>query len=288
MTALSRPPHTRADVLEIRPLRSDAELRECVALQRATWGASYDDIVPPSVLTVAQKIGGVVAGAFDADGQLAGFVFGMAGVRDGRIIHWSDMLAVREDMRDRGIGRRLKEYQRDAARTAGATTMYWTYDPLVARNAHLNFNRLGAAVDEYVEDMYGPSDSDLHRGLGTDRLVVAWPLGGADAAKTAADSSDAGDDGAAAVLNPDARVATLAELDAFAASSPGAVRIEIPSDIVRVRDSAPAEAARWRASTRRAFQWALGSGFTVARFVHDQPRDRGWYVMTRDTAGTGK
>src|SRR5437899_4594167 len=57
----------------------------------------------------------------------------------------------------------------------GATVIYWTYDPLVARNAHLNFNRLGVRLAEYVEDMYGITDSVLHGGIPTDRIVVAWP-----------------------------------------------------------------------------------------------------------------
>ena len=30
------------------------------------------------------------------------------------------------------------------AAAVGAEVMYWTYDPLVSRNAHVNFNRLGA------------------------------------------------------------------------------------------------------------------------------------------------
>ena len=33
----------------------------------------------------------------------------------------------------------------------GAVVIYWTYDPLVARNAHLNFNVFGVRVAEYVE-----------------------------------------------------------------------------------------------------------------------------------------
>lgn len=273
--------------VEIRPLRTGAELRQCVALQRATWGAHFEDLVPPSVLTVAQKIGGVAAGAFEHGDRMVGFVFGMAGVRDGRVVHWSDMLAVREDARDRGIGRQLKEYQRLAARASGAATMYWTYDPLVARNAHLNFNRLGVTVDEYVEDMYGPSDSDLHRGLGTDRFVVAWPLAeGRDPAPgdRAAGAAHAGD---AIVLNPGARAMTPPQLAAIGAAPPAALRVEIPLDIVRVRDSAPGEAVRWRASTRQAFEWALGRGFNVTRFTADRSRGCGHYWMTRASAGAG-
>jgi len=281
-----QPGRSSAPLVEIRPLRTTAELQQCVALQRATWGTDYDDIVPPSVLTVAQKIGGVAAGAFEADGRMAGFVFGMAGVRDGRVIHWSDMLAVREDARDRGIGKRLKEHQRAAAKAAGATTMYWTYDPLVARNAHLNFNQLGVTIDEYVEDMYGASASDLHRGLGTDRFVVAWPLDGV-ARRNAAVAASVDPDGAP-VLNADARAMTTEAAAAIDAARPSAVRVEIPLDIVSVRDSAPDEAVRWRASTRQAFQWALGRGFEVARFVASRPRGRGWYIMARSGAGADR
>ena len=276
----------RGGPLEIHPLGTPAELQQCVELQRATWGADYDDIVPPSVLTVAQKIGGVAAGAFEADGRMAGFVFGMAGVRDGRVIHWSDMLAVREDARDHGIGKRLKAYQRAAAKASGATTMFWTYDPLVARNAHLNFNQLGVTVDEYVEDMYGASASDLHRGLGTDRFIVAWPLD--DVSRTRPGTSSPADLADVPVLNAAARVMS-AELVARAdASLPTAVRVEIPLDIVRVRDSTPDEAVRWRASTRQAFQWALGRGFVVAGFITDPPGGRGWYLMTRGDAGAAR
>ena len=140
------------------------------------------------------------------------------------------MLAVRAEVRDAGVGRRLKAWQREQARAAGAETMYWTYDPLVARNAYLNFNRLGVRLTEYVEDMYGTSTSDLHRGLGTDRFVVAWPLGRAPAL-------------------PAER--TLAA----AADAPG------------LNDAPEARGARWRAATRRAFQEALAAGDGVRGFL---------------------
>ena len=275
--------HASAAPIEIRPLRSAGEHRQCLELQRATWGADYDDLVPPSILTVTQKIGGIAAGAFEPDGRMAGFVFGMAGVRDGRVIHWSDMLAVRADARDRGIGRQLKGYQRDAARATGATVMYWTYDPLVARNAHLNFNRLGVIVDEYIVDMYGASTSDLHRGLGTDRFVVAWPLD--ERSHPAGPGATTTDAPPATILNPEARSLTSQQLAALDAAPPVAVRVEIPLDIVEVRDAEPAIAASWRVSTRQAFQWALGRGFTVTRFSADQVRGRGSYTMMRTGAG---
>src|SRR5205085_4181858 len=117
-----------------RPLQTPTELHACVEMQRTTWGEQFADIVPVAVLKVAQRIGGVAVGAFDADGTLVGFVFGLTGVERGAIVHWSDMLAVTPAARNIGLGRRLKEYQRHAVRDLGASVIYWTYDPLVARN----------------------------------------------------------------------------------------------------------------------------------------------------------
>jgi predicted GNAT superfamily acetyltransferase len=255
----------RASRHAVRSLSSAADYAACVALQRHTWGEDCSDIVPPATLKVAQKIGGVLAGAFDENGRLVGFVFGMVGVIDGRLIHWSDMLAVREEARDGGVGRVLKEFQREAARASGASEMYWTYDPLVARNAHLNFNRLGVRVSEYVEDMYGDSDSELHRGLGTDRLVVRWPLDGSARTPDVAAAVERGLSAPVADPRGDVR--------------PTAVRIEIPSDILAVRERSPDDATRWRSSTRGAFQWALANGYDVTAFLPDAANHRGYYLL---------
>jgi predicted GNAT superfamily acetyltransferase len=153
-------------VITVRHLSGAEEIDACVRMQREIWA---DWVIPHPMLLVSQKLGGVLAGAFEGDGPLLGFVFGVAGLVAGELVHWSDMLAVRADMRDRGIGRALKAFQRDAVVSMGIKTMYWTYDPQVARNAHLNLNVLGAQVTEYVPDMYGP---------GTDRFIVRWCLDG--------------------------------------------------------------------------------------------------------------
>src|SRR6201999_2681869 len=105
--------------------------------------------------------------------------FGLTGVRGGRLVHWSHMLAVAPGARDLGLGTRLKLFQRDLLRELGVLSVLWTYDPLEARNAHLNLNRLGAEVVEYVEDMYaGEMGSDLAEGIGTDRFIVDWRIDG--------------------------------------------------------------------------------------------------------------
>src|SRR5690606_22156217 len=77
--------------------------------------------------------------------------------------------------RSQGLGRRLKEYQRAKVAAIGVESIYWSYDPLLAPNAHLNLEIIGAVVREYAVDLYAPAESsELHRGLGSDRLVVEW------------------------------------------------------------------------------------------------------------------
>jgi predicted GNAT superfamily acetyltransferase len=220
----------------IRSLETAEDYAACIELQEATWGVGFADRVPPSFLMATQHVGGVVAGAFEPDGQLVGFVLGLTGLRDGRPVHWSHMLAVRADRRDRGLGRALKRFQRNRLLERGVTTMYWTFDPLVARNANLNLNVLGAVVEEYVVDFYGPGeDSPVDRGIGTDRFIVRWDLG------------------------PDAP------------TRPGdwrgePVRIEIPADIQEIKRRSLEQAQDWRRTTRQAFTYYLDLGYRVTGF----------------------
>lgn len=277
--------------MHLRHLASHADYAACVALQREVWGASFDDCVPASILKVSQRIGGIAAGAFDDAGQLLGFVFGMTGVEDGTPVHWSDMLGVRAAARDLGIGRRLKEFQRGELLARGVTTMYWTYDPLVARNAHLNFNRLGVEAVEYVRDMYGDPTSDLHRGVGTDRLVVRWNMApGAprpaplpppeQLAPTPTITPAAGSVGGAPRPGVEARA--IAALD----GRPPVVRVEVPPDVAAVQDRSLAEAAAWRAWTRPAFTEGLRRGYRIAGFYRDDASGRCFYVLALDRSSS--
>jgi predicted GNAT superfamily acetyltransferase len=260
---------TRAEFLpvEVRSLHSHAELAACVALQRATWGSDYIDVVPASILQVAQKVGGIAAGAFDAHGDIVGFVFGLTGVRSGRLAHWSHMLAVRGDLRDRGIGRRLKEFQRQSMQDLGVEVILWTFDPLVARNAHLNLNRLGVTVIEYVEDMYGDTGSELHR-FGTDRFIVEWPAEGGAALPLPPNVDEA------PVLNTAGDHVRGPQMDGAAV-----VRVEIPEDIEVVQRTSPGRAMRWRQETRQAFLAGLHAGYAISGFYRQAASGRCFYVL---------
>ena len=38
----------------------------------------------------------------------------------------------------------------------GIAIIRWTFDPLLARNAHLNVHKLGAICDRFARNYYGP------------------------------------------------------------------------------------------------------------------------------------
>jgi predicted GNAT superfamily acetyltransferase len=261
---------SRADVT-VRPLTTIAECTACVALQNEVWG--FGDEVPATLLLVTPKVGGIAAGAFAPDGTMLGFVFGISGVRDGELVHWSHMLAVREGARDLGLGRMLKEYQRAELRRLGIARMLWTFDPLVARNAHLNLNRLGARVVEYVPDMYGITDSPLHFGLATDRLIVSCSTTAQDArAPEPLQSIEQ-----LPVLTPFPRPGD-AGFDERGPRAP-TLLIEIPTDLMALIAHSPDAAAMWRAATRDNFQRALQQGYAVTALHRDSVSGRTFYVL---------
>jgi predicted GNAT superfamily acetyltransferase len=252
-----------ADGITIRPIRTLAEYDDAVALQDETWGAGFTDRVPASILRVGQKVGGVSAGAFDANGRMLGFVFGLTGVRAGRLAHWSDMLAVRVEARGHHLGERLKQYQRDVVRALGVDRMFWTFDPLVARNAHFNLNRLGAGIAEYAPNFYGSATgSILHGNLPTDRFVAEWMIDAPPPVpeRSAAPATQSGkicrtavvEHGLVRVIDP------LPDADL--------VRVPIPPDIEPVIANHPDVALAWRLATRQAIRHYLAEGYRIVGF----------------------
>jgi chorismate synthase len=260
----------------IRPFASIDDFKECVRFQEETWGKDFSDCVAVAILKVSQRLGGIAAGAYDAEGELAGFVFGMIGVQEGQIVHWSDMLAVRSELMDAGLGTRLKTYQRDELMSRGIMRMHWTFDPLEAKNAHLSLNKLGAMAGEYVRDMYGWTDSPLHRGIGTDRFVATWVMDSPRVTERLVDGRAGPDPGADQGAKRTFAVQREGGLDL-----PGEpdlsieadrLLVPIPQSIQSVRDASLEAALRWRTATRAVLSTYLERGFEARELY----RRDGW------------
>lgn len=236
--------------LEIRRLESLDEFHATLRLQEMIWGFDPPDMVASRLFGVFNHIGGSSLGAF-LDGKLVGYTLAFAAFKPDLKAYWhSHMAGVDPSFQSLGIGRRLKIRQRDEALAAGLDRIEWTFDPLQARNAFFNVERLGTAIDAYIPNFYGITSSKLHGSIPTDRLVAAWHL----------DSP------------------AIAERLAGQPPRPGRceMRIEIPSYIAEVPR---AEAVQIQARVRMQFRDAFDKGLRVAGF--ERGRTQGAYILVR-------
>jgi predicted GNAT superfamily acetyltransferase len=213
---------------------ADAILRVMIA----TWGDHQ--LIPREMLRALGESGNVPYGAFDGD-ELIGFVLGWVGVDDGGLHVHSHMLAALPDRRHRGIGYALKLAQRAQALDQGVRVVRWTFDPMVARNAHLNLTKLGCIAVSFHRNFYGVMPDSLNAGERSDRLLVRWDL----------------------------------DREPGPGKPAGEATIVVPADYeaLRSRDRAGANAARDNVAD--ALEAAFGRGLIVAGF----DRERGAYLL---------
>lgn len=160
--------------LRIKEIKDTQDILACCALQESIWGTGANGCIPMSVLSFLNKINGLVAGAF-SEGQLVGMLISFPGSIDSTLIHWSSRMGVEPSFRNFKVGEQLKQFQKTWCLNHGITKVYWSFDPLESRNAHVNLNKLNAKVVGFDIDLYKGSTSAIHQ-IGTDRFVVCWDL----------------------------------------------------------------------------------------------------------------
>ena len=248
---------TTTGAVTIRKCEALEEMQACFALQKEVWKFADADLIPVRMFVVAAKIGGQVIGAFvqrndkrndgsDAGTELIGFALAIPGMRNGYCYLHSQMLAVRQQYRNGGLGRRMKLYQREEALARGFELMEWTFDPLEIKNAYLNIEKLGAIVRRYNVNQYGITSSPLQGGLPTDRLVAEWWMKSKRVEAVLAD-------------------APRAEFECRA-------RIEVPAAIYEWKAEAATrkQALAVQQSNRERFNRAFAEGLSVLGYERDE------------------
>jgi predicted GNAT superfamily acetyltransferase len=272
--------------MDIRKITTIEECRQVAALEKIVWGyADAEDVVPPPVLVVSIKRGGILLGAFDEQDRLQGFVYSMPSIKAGRPAQWSHMLGVLPVARREGLGLRLKLAQRTAAIEMGLDLVEWTYDPLQAANAHLNFARLGVVAQEYEVNVYGDSSSPLHAGTPTDRFVAEWHVLAPhvarriDAAGTVVRDAGVAD---APVVNPSRGGGAWLEPGAAdLALDAKRLLVEIPTGFSEMLERDAPLALAWRLATREIFQHYFAQGYRAVDFFLSTSANRGHYLLTK-------
>jgi len=269
-----------------RDLTTLEEYAAVVDLERAIWGPGYDEVVPVPILAVSVKRGGILIGAFTGD-RLVGFVYSLPGIKQGKPTQWSHMLGVVDAFRSAGVGYELKCRQRERTLAMGLDLIEWTYDPMQAMNAHLNFAKLGVVVEEYEENVYGESTSPLHRGNPTDRFVAQWWIRKTDVERrlAAAGPLTLGT-GEVADARPVNRVAVagdwLESVDVDLSLDARRLVVDIPMGFTEMLARAPDLALAWRICTRAIFTTYFDRGYRAVDFLLDRPARKGTYLLTRN------
>lgn len=256
----------------IRALSHIDDLELCEEIQRAVWGFGDLEVVAASHLSAAVHVGGLVAGAFHKEANqdiLCGFVYGFPAYERSSVGLHSHMMAVLPNYQGRGVGQRLKGFQRDWCLQRGLRYLTWTFDPLQAKNAKLNLEHLGASASHYLVNPYGALGGDLNGALPSDRLVAYWNLEHPRVKGLEINSSPI-------------PLATTSPTYALHADT---LRLELsreaphlyvaaPEDINILRTADANRALEWRLAQREAFSHLFARGYVATRFI-----DR-YYVLT--------
>ncbi|MEV4639749.1 GNAT family N-acetyltransferase [Actinoplanes sp. NPDC049548] len=245
--------------VEVRTVTEVAELAAIDRLFGTIWQQDPGTpVLSTELLRALAKSGNYVAAAYEGAALLGACVgfFGPPGTRE---LH-SHIAGVAPGTTGRHIGYALKQHQRSWALDQGATTISWTFDPLVARNAYFNLAKLGAVPAEYLPDFYGRMHDRINGDDASDRLLVRWDL---------TRPTPLRDDTSGAVVALD-RTGVPGSLDGTK------LLVAVPEDVEALRWRDPAEAARWRTAVRETLSALLAGGARVTGF------DRaGWYVLRR-------
>jgi predicted GNAT superfamily acetyltransferase len=254
--------------MSIEPARANIEIREvstieeydaCIKLQREVFGLPDLEISPRRHLIVSNRAGGWTLGAF-VDGKIIGFVHHLAAVKDDYIFGYSHMMAVAAEFQNRGVGAQLKWAQRARALREGRDYIKWTFEPMRARNAHFNLNRLGVVVREYAVNFYGtdystdPAEKGSVSGMDSDRLFASWDLQAP-------------------------RVEAFSRREEFPMGD-AERKVEIPADFSSLLKSDPETAKSEVLRVRNEFVEALREGLVCRAFESDREHPK--YLLYRE------
>jgi predicted GNAT superfamily acetyltransferase len=240
-----------------------ADMRAIGAVLDSIWHAENGaPEVEPRLMVAFAESGGYVAGV-RVDGLLVGAAVGFPRHPTGLHSHIAGVLPAHAG---RGVGRALKLHQRAWCLEQGIATITWTFDPLVARNAHLNLTRLGVRAPQYLVDHYGPMNDALNSDDPSDRLLVTWDL-------LAPRTGEPPPEPAHTVLAD--RSGEPSPVAAAVPAGTDRILVAVPADIETLRRSDPPLARRWRLAVRDALHPRIKSGWEIEGFRLDHH-----YVLT--------
>jgi chorismate synthase len=286
------------ETIHIRPLKTLAEMRAAVELQKIYWGNDIESVVSAHMLFSIATAGGHVLAATQGE-RMVGVLIGFLGTNPEEIERpamanlqmVSKRMVVLPEYRGHGVGYKLKLKQRELTIKQGVRLVTWTYDPLLAMNAHLNIRKLGAISERYLENYYGTEDVGGLTTLGfSDRLQVEWWVTNRRVEERL--NGKRGDLNLQHYLDAETPILNISTADTHGTPWPAESAItptgtlsllEIPINYSAIVNTDPVLARAWRLHTRDLFKRLLSSGYVVTDFLREshEGRERAFYLLSR-------
>ncbi|HSK72134.1 MAG TPA: GNAT family N-acetyltransferase [Pyrinomonadaceae bacterium] len=247
-----------SEKIEIREVTDLEGLADCIRLQKEVFATPDLEISPVRHLIVTKSAGGWTLGAFYGE-KLVGFVLSVPAFRGSERYFYSHMTAVDKDFQSHGIGAKLKWAQRERALSEGINFIKWTFQPVQARNAFFNLEKLGAVIREYKPNFYGTdystsAEQDEVTGLDSDRLYAEWNL-------------------------ESEKVKKLAQGEKFIETEEAVATIEIPNDWNNLVQIDSQKAIDEQTRIKEEFQKAFAEGLIAKGFERRETNPR--YLLFR-------
>jgi predicted GNAT superfamily acetyltransferase len=178
----------------------------------------------------------------------------------------SKRMVVLPEYRNRGLAYQLKLAQRDAAMEQAIRLVTWTFDPLMAPNAHLNIRKLGAICPRFRENYYGTTGAG---GLGLQQYL----------------------DANVPILNPTtaSTVGTPWPAETVTGASGSMALLEIPLDYTAIVNSDSILAQAWQMHIRERLNTLMAADYVITDFVREtvEGRDRVFYLLSHSGTVSG-
>jgi predicted GNAT superfamily acetyltransferase len=263
-------------MFQIKQLTDLEDIKKVELIEEQVWNMAP---TPYHQTFTAVNNGGMIIGAYKNQ-ELIGFLYGFPGFRKGETYLCSHMLGILPQHQKSGLGKEMKEVQREVAIKLGYSLIVWTFDPLESVNAYLNVHKLKGITASYLENHYGSLNDSLNQGLPTDRFLVEWWIRSNHVEeRTLSTSLNSMQILLKSKLYENNLPVIISEWTEGQVQHKTQYAVPIPENFQLMKKDNPKIAMDWRMKTRTVFQSLLSNGFVAVDVVRSPENGVSYYVF---------
>jgi predicted GNAT superfamily acetyltransferase len=263
-------------MFQIKQLTDLEDIKKIERIEEQVWNMAP---TPYHQTYTAVNNGGMILGAYKNQ-ELIGFLYGFPGFRNGKTYLCSHMLGILPQYQKSGLGKEMKEVQREVAIKLGYSLIVWTFDPLESVNAYLNVHKLKGITATYLENHYGNLNDSLNQGLPTDRFLVEWWIRSNHVVEDRQPISLKNTQVLLETKRNEVGIPIIVEeMTDRQMHDSTQYAVPIPEYFQRIKKEMPEVAMEWRLKTRKVFQSLISNGFVAKDVIRSPENGVSYYIF---------